>query len=612
MKIIFFGNWNVGYITLGALLQKKVPISLVVTNYDKSDNDVYRNKVYDLACAQGIPVYKSYKDILCFIDNGDMAFSVAYGNEIFKSDILDRLKIYNFHPSYLPYYKGPSPIQWQIKNGEKEWGMSCHEVSADIDAGGIFKRDIYAVNNQTKYESMLDEYNDCFSGFICDSIIDILKKTKSGEKIELISNDALIENYKPRLSIPEDMRGSTLDEISEYLNLKRVLFFAGNRAELGIMFPIILEMSRFYYVDLLVSDTYFINGAEDLKKKRNFIKKNKYRINVVTISIGAISDIYYVSLSKIYEKTFTYLKKQKQFQYKYAFMLGDRIESLGFALSVFYKKIPLVHIGGGDIANVAYFDTNVRHCISKLANIHLVFSENSANTLRQIGEEDDRICNIGNPSFDYSRMQLLMTVEQIENEFHIGDCECVVFTYHSEPLKTDYENLDEYETCLKGVLDSKAGKIIITYPNHDPGSSEVIKYIEKISETDRITVVKSLGTVRFHSLMNGFRTIVVGNSSSGLLETSYYLCSALNIGNRQTDRMRGGNVKDVGVNQREITDALNQIIDKYDDCRKQYMEYKTLYGDGKAAIRAMNFMKKYDDVPSEQIIVKKFVKRLWN
>ena len=97
MKIIYLGNWNLGYIVLDKLLQKGVPVSLVVTNYDKNDNDVYKNKVYDLACSCGISVYKTYKDILSLVNKGDIAFSIAYGSEIFKADILDKIKIYNFH-----------------------------------------------------------------------------------------------------------------------------------------------------------------------------------------------------------------------------------------------------------------------------------------------------------------------------------------------------------------------------------------------------------------------------------------------------------------------------------------------------------------------------------
>lgn len=610
MKIIYLGNWNLGYIVLDKLLQKGVPVSLVVTNYDKNDNDVYKNKVYDLACSCGISVYKTYKDILSLVNKGDIAFSIAYGSEIFKADILDKIKIYNFHPSYLPYYKGAAPIQWQIKNREKEWGMSCHEISVGIDTGSILKRDKYIINEEMVYEKVLDEYNKCFSNFILCNIVEIIRQTELGKEIEITDNDDLKENYKPRLHIPKDMWGCTLSKISEYLNQKRVLFFAGNRAELGIMFPVILEMSRVYYVDLIVSDTYFINGAQDLKEKENFINENKYRINIIKISVSNNNDIYYEALSSIYKKVFNYLRKQDQYQYKYAFALGDRIESLGFALAVFYGQVPLVHMAGGDIANVPYFDTNVRHCVSKIANIHLVFSEESKVILKQLGEEDARICNIGNPSFDYARMKLLFSADQIESEFHIGEQVCIIFTYHSGPLKTALKNLDEYKRCLNGVLDSKAGKIIITYPNHDPGSEEVIKYIDKMRNTDRIIIVKSLGTVKFHSIMNEYQTVIVGNSSSGLLETAYYMCPTLNIGDRQTDRMRGGNVVDVNVNQKEITDVLNQIIENYDDNRKRFTEYRTLYGDGRAAIKALDFLKEYNDVANEELIIKNFVKRI--
>ena len=609
MKIIFFGNWNIGYITLKRLLEQLTVIA-VVTNYDQNDDDRYRNRVYDLACLHGVPVYKGYRDILDLAEEDTVGFSVAYGNEIFREDILSKIKIYNFHPSYLPRYKGPSPIQWQIRDRREEWGMSCHEVNSGIDTGQIVGRSHYAVNMELVYEKVLDDYNKCFSDFIYEHILEIIGKLDSQEAIETISNDNRKEYYYPRLLIPECMRNCTLYEIADYLNWKRVVFFAGNRAELGILLPLILEMSRFYYIDMMVADSYDINGAEDLQKKENYIKANHYAVNKIRLSVVDSHDPYFNALPNIYRKVFDYLKKQTAYPYKYAVVLGDRIESLGFALAAFYGKVPLVHVAGGDVSNIPYFDTSVRHCISKLAGFHLAFSDTSAETLEQLGEEEEKICNIGNPTFDYDRMHLLADREEIEREFHIGEKICVIFTYHSGPLKSEYENLKEYKECLKGILDSKAGKIIITYPNHDPGSTEVIRYLDQMVQSDRVVIVKSLGTAKLHAIMSGFKTIIAGNSSSGLLETSYYMCPALNIGDRQDDRARGGNVTDVKVDSRVIMNILNQEIEQYDIKKDQYLKYKNLYGDGRATEKAVRFLKKFEEIPNEKLIIKKFVKRV--
>lgn len=609
MKIIFMGNWNLGYIVLNNLLQRAIPVSMVVTNFDLDDQDIYRNRVYDLACQKDIAVYKSYRNILDYVERGDIAFSVAYGNEIFKTDILEKIKIYNFHPSYLPYYKGPSPIQWQIKNREEKWGMTCHVVDEGIDTGRILRRDNYIVNPEDTYQMALDKYNKHFSDFIVENIAGIIKKKKSGEEIETIENDTQGENYYPHLSISGHLWNSSINELADYFNRKRILCFAGNRAELGIMFPIILEMSRLYYVDLIVPDTYYISGLSDLEEKKNYIERHKYCVNFVKISVNEKEDIYFESLPNIYRKVFAYLKHQEHFPYQYAIVLGDRIESLGFALAAFYGKVPLVHMSGGDVAEVPYFDNNVRHCISKLASLHLPFSEESAATLEQMGEERGRICNIGNPSFDYGRLNLLLPKEQIEEEFHFGDEPCVVFTYHSGPMKSEEENLDEFKLCLQGVLDSEVGKIIVTFPNHDPGSEKVLDYIAMMPDTERMLVVKSLGTVKIQTILKNFKVIIVGNSSMGLLETAFYRCPALNIGDRQNERIRGCNVKDVAVNQQKITDILNDMIREYDNLKQESIRDQLLFGDGNAASRALEFLEKYKDVLPENMIVKKFVKK---
>lgn len=609
MQIVFLGNWNVGYLALRKVLESGISVSLVVTNYDERDRDEYRNKVYDLACRYHIPVYKRYKDILNIVGEEAIGFSVAYGNEIFKQDILSKVKLYNFHPSYLPYYKGGSPIQWQIKCEENAWGMSCHVVDEGIDTGEIVSRDKYTVDEKSAYVDNLDGYNRDFSEFIYRNINDIITKTQKGIGINTVKNSDKERDYKPRVVIPKSMWNNTLKEISKYLNQSRVFFFAGNRAELGILFPIILEMSKFYYIDVIVSDSYFTNGIQDLKEKEDYILKNGYRVNILKIITNCTDDIYFEALPNIYKKIFRYLQRQKEYQYKYAIVLGDRIESFGFALAAFYGQIPLVHIAGGDVANVPYYDTNVRHSISKLANLHLTFSEESKETLMQMGEEEERICNIGTPVFDYGRMGLLLSKEEIEAEFHIGAGKCIVYTYHAGPLKSDTENLTEYKECLNGVLNCAADKVIITYPNHDPGSAEIICFLDEMMETERIIIIKSLGTTKLHTLMENFKIIIAGNSSSGLTETSYYGCPALNIGDRQRDRIRGKNVIDAYANQEEITSALNQMIEQYDCRKKEYMKHKGFFGDGKAALKALRFLDSYKDVPNKELIIKKFVRK---
>ena len=92
MQIIYLGNWNVGFLALSKILDSGIAVSVVVTDYDENDCDEYRNKVYELACTRNIPVYKCYREILSFIEKDAVGFSVAYGKEIFKQDILDHLQ----------------------------------------------------------------------------------------------------------------------------------------------------------------------------------------------------------------------------------------------------------------------------------------------------------------------------------------------------------------------------------------------------------------------------------------------------------------------------------------------------------------------------------------
>lgn len=604
MQIVCFFNWNLGYLTLSKLIQNKVEIFAVVTNYDLEDKeDFYRNKVYHLAIENGINVYRSYKDVVSKVSSEMIGFSVAYGNEIFKKDILDKICVYNFHPSFLPLFKGPSPIEWQIRDEVTEVGMSCHRVIEAIDSGDIISQEKFLLNYEQTFLEFLDEFNNEFSKFVVQNIMNIIngqndmqniKKNREGE-------------YYHRLSLPMAMRRKKLYEIKEYLNRKRVVFFAGNRAELGILLPLIIEFSKDYYVDLLISESYFQNGNNDYIQIKEMLHENESWVNFVIISQKDMS--YIGSLSDIYEGTYKYLFKQDRYPYQFALVLGDRIEAMAFALATFYSKIPLIHVGGGDIANVPYYDTNIRHSISKLASLHFTFSEESRKTLCQLGEEGERIVNIGNPTFDYKRLGMLSQYEQIKNELGLVDGYIAVFTYHACPFYSENKNLQDFLNSLNGVIESNIEQIVITYPNYDPSSKKILRNLKNMKDSDRIIIRESLGTIKLDTIMNKGNCIIVGNSSSGLLETLFYKVPAINIGTRQTDRIRGNNVYDVAPQKDKIKECINYIIDNYDKVVERINKAEQIFGDGYAGVKAINFLDKYIKLESNEIITKKFVKR---
>lgn len=609
-RIIFFGNWGPGEKALRKLIQAGFEIAAVVTQYDeeKEATDGYYNIVYHTAREHCIPTFNDCDELIN--ERSDMAddtgVSVAY-NSIFRGDILDRLSIVNFHPSRLPDYRGPSPVEWQIKDGCRSIGMTAHYVDSGIDTGLIIKQCEYPVSDTEDYGEFLENINGSLSDFVVDTMINIgrLNKAQTGKTAK--------SGYYPKLLAPDITKKGSIRGMREVLNRPRTAFFTGNRAEFGLLFPLIMELSEEYLIDLFVSGAHLIDPWKSITDVRARIRKYDLPVNIIPVHIEARGDYYSRSLSCIYEFMLKHFSRyEEKLPYRFSVLLGDRIETMGFALASFYRKVPVIHLCGGDVANVPYFDTSVRHSISKLSHLHFTTNELSKKVLEQMGEEEQRIYVTGNPSYDYDRMGLLPAADELRNEFGIDENEFVLLcTYHASPFKTDEENLNDFGKLFEVLGEIENARSIITYPNNDPGSGLMISFLdEKRNCTDMSRlIVTSLGTEKYLAFLKHFKTIVIGNSSSVLTETAFYRTPAINIGDRQTDRFRGVNVFDCGTNADDIRALILQITDNYSHLKEDFTVTKYFFGDGNAAPAAKKIIDSLSGEPKERLLLKKFVIR---
>lgn len=388
--------------------------------------------------------------------------------------------------------------------------------------------------------------------------------------------------------------------------MKRIVFFSGNRAEFGIMLPIIAELSKKYKTVILFSGAHVLppwnTYEESIRQLNDFeIKCETYRIELPE------KDSYTNSLARIYSESIEFFRKN---EIDFAFALGDRIESLGFVLGAFYSRVPLFHICGGDVVQVANYDTNARHAITKLSNYHLVTSERSKDTVLQLGEEEERVVNIGNPSFDYERLGFLTKKDKLANKYGIMENDVIgILTYHPSAGKTAAENFKDFMEVYEGCVSSSLTRILITYPNNDPGHNYIVDYLENCPKDERIRIVKSLGTINYLGIMKEYKTIILGNSSSGLLETLYFQTPVVNIGDRQNGRIHGKNVIQSGIEKNEIRETVDLIVGNYKDLQKDFYEDRFLFGDGKAAKKVMDYMASIENCSREEQLFKKFVVR---
>lgn len=383
--------------------------------------------------------------------------------------------------------------------------------------------------------------------------------------------------------------------------------FTGNRAEFGILFPLLELLEKKYNVILFVSGAHILPEWNTISEVESLLNEHRLNIEIQRIDFEN-KDHYHDSLTNIYSKAFMLLgdlKKTKNMEL--SIVLGDRVETFAYTSASFFNQIPIVHLYGGDVGNVPYFDTNLRHAITKLSHLHLASNAQSHKVLLQLGEEPWRCHDVGNLSLDNYRLGNYTAKAQLINELGLNaDEKVILFTYHPSQFKSAEENFQHFK-MIYDILDSAHLQTIITYPNNDEGHLDISNFLDNAPREGKIKIVKNLGIRKYLGILKELDAIVVGNSSSGLYETAYTCTPALNIGDRQTDRPRGGNVIDVPLDQLDsLSSILENIVKNYEEIKEENTRSKNFFGDGSASMKCFKQVDSFLSVDNNKRIFKLF------
>lgn len=390
----------------------------------------------------------------------------------------------------------------------------------------------------------------------------------------------------------------------------KICFFSGNRAEYGLLKPIIEKISY----NPKFSVTFIISGAhldkeygatiEEIQKDgfdsfykvslKNSFKKDQ-ALNSKTIGLGTI---------KIAEAL---LKIKPDMFVVYA----DRFEGFAAIIASTQMNIPTIHIEGGDITEGGALDDSVRHAMTKLSHLHFTTNNEAKQRILAMGEEKWRVATIGYPALDMIKKRNYATKDEIIKKFELGSCKNIIlFTQHS--VTTEYGKAkDQFEESFNAIkkISSKKVRVIVTFPNNDIGGDLILKRIKlNLKKYENIMIFPSIGRYYYHGILslskdNSFNIVCAGNSSSGIKETPTFKCPTVNIGSRQLGRLRGTNIIDVGYNSNQIYKAFNKaLFDKkfISQCKKTINPY----GGGNSAELANNFISKLN-YNKEKLLVKK-------
>ena len=241
-------------------------------------------------------------------------------------------------------------------------------------------------------------------------------------------------------------------------------------------------------------------------------------------------------------------------------LLGDRYEMLIAATAALVYKIPIAHIHGGEITEGA-FDDAIRHAITKMSHLHFTSTEEYRRRVIQLGEQPDRVFNVGSLGVENIKKMTLMSKDEIEKSlgFELNK-KTVIATYHPVTL-TKGNNRIEMDEFLTALDEEKNIRILFTMPNSDTGGEYIS---EKINEfvarnKERAIAFISLGVKRYLSAMSHVAA-VIGNSSSGIIEVPSLGIPTLNIGDRQKGRVICDSIISCHSNKDSIRNGLKKVL----------------------------------------------------
>lgn len=282
-------------------------------------------------------------------------------------------------------------------------------------------------------------------------------------------------------------------------------------------------------------------------------------------------------------------------------LLGDRYEILAAAQAALVIRIPVAHLHGGETTE-GVIDEAIRHAVTKMSHFHFVAAERYRQRVIQLGERPENVLVFGAPGLDSINRLNLLGRDDLEKSlgFQLGKTFFLV-TYHPVTLsdQSPEQAMRELFSALDHFMDAK---IIFTKPNADTDGRMICRLIDNYAahQRGRVMVSASLGQLKYLSALK-HADVVIGNSSSGLIEAPALKKPTVNLGDRQKGRLKAPSVIDCSETEASIVAAIKQALSV--DFQRSLSGTISPYGDGNASEKIKEFLK---IVPLGGILQKKF------
>ncbi|MDD5086537.1 MAG: UDP-N-acetylglucosamine 2-epimerase [Candidatus Nanoarchaeia archaeon] len=369
--------------------------------------------------------------------------------------------------------------------------------------------------------------------------------------------------------------------------MRKICILTGTRAEYGVLKPIIKAVDNNPLLELSLVVT-GMHLSQEFGYSFDEIKNDGFKIEGI-VDMNPEDDTG-ISMAKSVGKGITGLSDVfEKIKPDILLIIGDRIEALAAAVAAAYMNIIIAHISGGDVTR-AGLDESVRHSITKLSHIHFPSTRTSESRVLKMGEDKWRVFRVGAPCLDTILYERFLSRDELNKKFNLEKNEdFIVLLQHSVTTQVEHAENQIKET-LEAIKELKIQTIAI-YPNSDAGGRKIISKIKEYEKLPFIKSYKNLHQKDYFSLLKHARALV-GNSSSGIIESSSFKLPVVNIGIRQEGRERANNVIDAEHKKDKIIQAIKKAFSE--EFKKKLNYCVSPYGDGKTSQRITKVLSEID------------------
>ena len=387
---------------------------------------------------------------------------------------------------------------------------------------------------------------------------------------------------------------------------KKIMVVSTGRADYGLLYPLIKKIivSNHLELQLIATGTHL----SPLHGKTIKLIEEDNEVQVTdTVEMTMKSDTENAICISIATGLMGFSQLLNKHHPDILVVLGDRYELWSICMAGVIHKIPIAHIHGGE-ATFGLIDDPIRHSVTKMSAFHFASIDLYAKRIIQMGENPEKVFVVGALGLDNIRAIPLMARRELSEyagvDFGAADFKVALMTYHPVTLDRYNSAEQQIQEVLNALIKTNL-LILMTMPNSDTSGNVIYQKLKNYSQQypDKFRLIDNLGQKGYLSAMK-YAQLMIGNSSSGIIESASFRLPVVNIGDRQGGRFKPKNIIDCICSEEAITKAINQALSN--EFKQSVANLESPYGDGNTSMRIVKALESIDLNNKSQFLKKGF------